>query len=287
MKNISYIIILILFTILSCSENCVCPEEPIPDDGISWDQLTGRLVYLKGSSLYLLDADSGSVKALGAINLTNLKWNKSASLITGIRFKDDSTYSLEGIDLNGNHIVINNSISSKYYDWLPDGRLVTISLDNNILIDEDVLLEQEFNPVFGLACSPNGKKIIVSTDNIIENLLIEIDIGTLSQEIKARNSNLFDSNFLQPLYSLESDNLFYVTYTYQFPNDDWVHHISSIPDIELTDGKDPCRSDNLQKILCTKVAWNSGRIIGIYSIDVDGSDSTELIKDGHTPIWIY
>ena len=289
MKKILFMvtIALISFFALSCKD---CSEEnPIiqEDDGISWEQITGKIAYQKGNVLYLLDAETHSVVSLGASNLTNLKWNKTVGKITGIRFINDSTYSLDGIDLNGNYSEINDKINSKYYDWLPDGRLVTISKEEKITINDEVLLDQTFNPVFGLACSPNGKKIIVSTDNIIENLLIEIDISTLSQVIKARNSNLFDSNFLQPLYSLESDDLFYVTYTYQFPNDDWVHHISSIPDIELADGKDPCRSDNLQKILCTKVAWNSGRIIGIYSLDVDGSNSTELIEDGHTPIWIY
>jgi len=205
MKKILFVVIvaLVSFFTLSCKdcseENPVIPE----DDGISWDQITGRLAYLKGNILYLLDADSGSVKTLGATNLTNLKWNKPAGKITGIRFINDSTYSLEGIDLSGNHSIINDTLYSKYYDWLPDGRLVTISKEEKITIDGEILLDQTFNPVFGLACSPNGEKIVISTDNILENYLLEIDINTLSDRIIERNSNLLEPNYLQPIYSSE------------------------------------------------------------------------------------
>lgn len=290
MKKIVYIIILISFVTLSCSENCVIPDEPIPDDGISWEQINGRLAYLKGNILYLLDADSGSVKSLGATNLTNLKWNKSASLITGIRFNEDSTYSLEGIDLNGTHAVINNSLSTKYYDWLPDGRLVNFSVGGKLLINNEVLIDRIFNPISGLACSPDGNKIVISTDNLIENILLEIDINSLEQRIIERSVNIFEPDFEQPVYSLESDKVLYVTYTVVIRLFDPALHqyrVWSTTKLELGAGKDICRSDNLQRILYTKVDASNARLIGVYSLDITNGDSVELVKEGHTPVWIY
>lgn len=287
-KQILYFSILITSITVSCSnEGGVAPEE---DDGISWEQIIGKIAYQKGNVLYLLDAETHSVTSLGATNLTNLKWNKTAGKVTGIRLINDTTYSLDGIDLNGSHTVITNSLGTKYYDWLPDGRLVTISNDDKITIDGNVLSDQKFNPVFGLACSPDGKKIVISTDNIAENYLLEIDINSLSQKIIERNLNLFDPNFEQPIYTSESDKVLYVTYKYVFrllDPDLHQYRVSSIPKRELGAGKDICRSDNLQRIYYTKVNASNARIIGIHSIDIYNGDTVELIKAGHTPVWIY
>jgi len=284
---IRLIIILSLFT-LSCSEDN--PVESQIDDGITWEQITGKLAYLKGNVLYIIDADTGSIKNLGVTNLTNLKWNKTLSQITGIRFINDSTYSLEGVNLDGSHTVLNNTLSTKYYDWLPDGRLVTMSAEGKVLIDGSILINQRFVTLFGMACSPDGKKIVVSTDNIIENLLVEIDINTLSQRIVERNSNILELDFLQPVYSLESDKVIYVTYEFVFKLLDPSLHkyrVWSMPKIQLGAGKDPCRSDNLQRILYTKVTTGRASIIGIYSMDIEDGNTVEVIKGGHTPIWIY
>lgn len=287
MKKVIQIIILISFLIPACKdENPVVQE----DDGISWDQITGKLAYLKGNSLYFLDAETHSVQSLGPTNLTNLKWNKASQHITGVRFVDDSTYSLESINLAGEHFVLNNSLRTPYYDWLGDGRLVTYSNEGKILVNNEVLSDQIFNPVFGLACSPDDNKIVVSTDNIIENLLLEIDINTLGQRILERNSNIFDPNFEQPIYSLESDKVFYVTYTFVFRLFDPSLHkyrVWSMPKRELGAGKDICRSDNLQRIFYTKVNASNARIEGIHSIDIYNGDTVELIKGAHTPVWIY
>lgn len=287
MKKIFNLLIVLLLLSICCSENCVDPEEPTPDDGISWDQITGRLAYLKGNILYLLDADSGSVKTLGATNLTNLKWNKTAGKITGISFINDSTYSLESIDLNGNHDIINNKLSTSYYDWLPDGRLVTFSTEGNLLIDGVVLLNQKFDPVFGMACSPDGNKIVVSTDNILENYLLEIDINTLSDRIIERNSNLLEPNYLQPIYSLESDKVLYLKIIYELQGDGWYYYLMTFPNIKLGRGKDPCRSNNLRKILYTNILKRGSTNIGIYSMDIEDGNSVELIRSATSPIWIY
>lgn len=286
-KIISMMILASLF-ILSCSnEEVVTPEV---DDGISWEQITGKIAYQRGNVLYLIDGDSNSVKSLSATNLTNLKWNKTTGTITGIRFINDSTYSLEGIDLDGNSSVISSALSSKFYDWLPDGRLVTITAEDYLLIDGSTLLNQTFNPVFGLAVSPDGKKIVVSTDNVAENYLLEIDINNLSQTIIERNLNLFDPNFEQPVYSLESDKVLYMTYKLIVRLFDPAlkqYRVWSIPKIELGAGKDPCRSDNLQKILYTKVNSSNAANIGIYSMDIGTGNSVELIRGGSSPVWIY
>lgn len=288
MKHIFHLIIIISLFTLSCGdcgeENVLTPEE---DDGIAWEQITGKFAYLSGNALYLLDANLKSVKSLGATNLTNLKWNKTISKITGIRLIDDSTYSLEGIDLNGNHSVINNSLFTMYYDWLPDGSLVTFSKDNKLIIDGIILLDQTFDPLFGLACSPDGEKIVVSTDNILENYLLEIDINSLEQSIIERNSNIFDPNLTQLVYSLESNKVVYATFAHEPIGDDKYYRIWITTKILLGAGKDPCRSDNLQRILYTNVNWYTGRTIGVYSINIDGGDSVELIEGAHTPIWIY
>jgi len=208
-KKIVYLIILISLYTISCSyEGGVAPE----DDGIAWEHITGKIAYVKGKFLYYLDSEKRSVVSLGATNLTNIKWNKITEKITGIITIDDSTYSLKAITLDLKRSVINNSLHTEYYDWLPDGRLVTISNEDKITIDGDILLDQKFNPVFGLARSPDGKKVVVSTDNILENYLLEIDINSLSQRIVERNLNLFDPNFEQPLYSLDNDKVFYMTF---------------------------------------------------------------------------
>ena len=262
MNKLLCLCILTTLFVLCCNENPTVPE----DDGISWDQITGNIAYVKGNMLYYLDAETKSLKNLSGINLVNIKWNKTAGKVTGIRFINDSTYSLDGIDLIGDYTVINDKLNSKYYDWLPDGRLVTISKENKIIIGGEILLDQTFNPVFGLACSPNGKKIVISTDNIIENLLLEIDINSSEQRTLESNSNLFDPNFEQPIYSLESDKVFYTTYTFVFRlHDPNLHEyrVWSMPKRELGAGKDICRSDNLQRVLYTKVDASNARIIGI------------------------
>jgi hypothetical protein len=289
MRKIFKLIILISLFTLSCGEENIVTPPPI-DEGITWEQITGKLAYLKGNVLYLIDADTRSVNNFGVTNLTNLKWDKTSGNITGIRFVDDSTYSLEGIDLDGNHTILNNTLSTKYYDWIPDGRLCTLSDKGKIQINGTTLLNQTFYTAFGMACSPDGKKIVVSTDNIIENLLVEIDINSLSQRIIERNSNIVELDFLQPVYSLESDKVIYVTYESEFRLLDpplRKYRVWSMPKIQLGAGKDPCRSDNLQRILYTKVHPSRVSIIGIYSMDITDGNSVELIKGGHTPIWIY
>jgi len=66
-----------------------------------------------------------------------------------------------------------------------------------------------------------------------------------------------------------------------------VGYLMSFPNIKLARGKDPCRSDNLQKILYTNILKRGSTNIRIYSMDIEDGNSVELIKGGHTPIWIY
>ena len=80
MKKLFHILILLSLFTLSCSEDN--PVESQIDDGITWEQITGKLAYLKGNVLYIIDADTGSVKSLGSTNLTNLKWNKTLNQIS-------------------------------------------------------------------------------------------------------------------------------------------------------------------------------------------------------------
>ena len=284
MKKILYMIILVSLYIISCSyEGGVAPE----DDGIAWEHITGKIAYIKGKFLYYLDPESRSVASLGATNLTNIKWNKTTEKITGIITTNDSTYSLEAITLDLKRSVINNSLHTEYYDWMPDGKLVTISDEDKIIIDGDILLDQTFDPVFGLACSPDGEKVVVSTDNIAENYLLEIDINSLSQRIVERNLNLFDPNFEQPLYSLDNDKVFYMNQIYVLPDFDYNYYLRSTPDTFLGRGTDPCRSNSSNKILYTYKASSLSKKIGIHSLDIQTKNTIELIKDAHTPVWIY
>ena len=278
-----YLIIIISLFFLSCSEE----ENPIiqEDEGISWDLISGKLAYVRQDILYIVDGDSGTVKSLGSTNLTNLKWNKPLGQITGIRYTDNSTYSLEGFELNGNRTIIKEGLSTKYYDWLPDGRLVTISKDGKVMIDDIALSIQPIVTFFGLGCSPDGKKIVVSTDNILENILLEIEINTLSQRIVKRSSNLLEPNFLQPVYSSESDKVFYVTVTHEFIGEGTYYSLWS--DIKLESGKDPCRSDNPQKIFFTKLIGYRAGLDGIYLINIEYGELIEIINYAHSPVWIY
>jgi hypothetical protein len=285
-KKILYLNILIILYTISCSyEGGVAPE----DDGISWEYISGKIAYIKGKFLYYLDPETRSVINLGATNLTNIKWNKTTEEITGIVTVNDPTYSLEAITLDLKHSVINNSMHTEYYDWMPDGRLVTISKEDKITIDGDVLLDQTFNPVFGLACSPDGNKIVISTDNLIENLLLEIDINSLNQRIVERNLNLFDPNFEQPIYSLDNDKVFYMTFTVEWDINGFHdrYKIWSTSQIELEYGKNPSRLKKSHYILITKVYHYNGKTIGIYQINIETGNSVELVRGGHESVWIY
>ena len=283
MKTIIQIIIIISFFIFSCSkeENPTIPE----DDGIRWDLISGKLAYIRQDILYIVDGDSGTVKSLGSTNLTNLKWNKPLGQITGTRFTGSSTYSLEGIELNGNCSILKERLSTKYYDWFPDGRLVTISTEGKVLIDDIALSIPPFFTFFGLGCSPDGNKIVVSTDNILENILLEIEINTLSQRVVKRSPNLLEPNFLQPVYSSESDKVFYVTVTHDYIGGGTYYSLWS--DIKLESGKDPCRSDDSQKIFFTNLIGYWAGLDGIYLIDIEYGEPIEIINYAHSPVWIY
>jgi hypothetical protein len=283
MKKIFQLFIVISLITFSCGkeENPVIPE----DDGIRWEHISGRIAYIRQNILYLIDGDSGTIKSLGSTNLTNLKWNKPSGEITGIRFIGNSTYSLEGVDLNGNQSVINNKLSTKFYDWFPDGRLLTISASGALQIDGIALPFQIFYPVFGIACSPDGNKIVISTDNVLENLLIEIDMTTLIQRIVKRSSNILEPDFLQPIYSLESDEVFYVTLTHDYIGGGRFYSLWT--NRQLESGKDPCRTSDSQKILFTNLTGYWAGFDGVYLIDIDYGDPVELINYAHSPVWVY
>jgi hypothetical protein len=284
MKSLFKLLITIstLTLLYSCDES-VAPE----DDGISWEHITGKIAYLKGKFLHYLDPEKRSVVNLGATNLTNIKWNNITEKITGIITTNDSTYSLEAITLDLKHSVINNALNTEYYDWLPDGRLVTISDEDKITIDGNVLLNQKFNPVFGLACSSDGEKIVISTDNIAENYLLEIDINSLSQRIVERNLNLFDPNFEQPIFTTDGAKVIYMTQIYELPDFDYNYYLKSIPNTFLGRGIDPCRTNNSNSILYTYKFSSLSKKNGIHSLDIETGNSVELIKDAHTPVWMY
>lgn len=286
MKSLFKLLITIstLILLYSCDES-VAPE----DDGISWEHITEKIAYVNGRFLYYLDPETKSVVNLGATDLTNIKWNKTREKITGIITINDSTYSLQAISLDLKHSVIKNSLHTEYYDWMPDGRLVTISNKDKITIDGDVLLDQKFNPVFGLACSPDGEKVVVSTDNILENYLLEIDIKTLDQRIIERNLNLFDPNFEQPIYSPDNDKVFYMTFKVEWDINGFHdrYKIWSTSHIELEYGKNPSRSNSSQNILFTKVYHYNGKTIGIYKMNIATGNSVELVRGGDESVWIY
>jgi Tol biopolymer transport system component len=301
MKEIKIILLIISITFISCSkeDQILVPEVPDPYSEweasiISWDKITGKIAYKKNNTLYLADKTSRTVRNLGICTLSNLKWNKAGNEITGI---PKVGYSLEAYDLNGNHYELDkpSSFSSRYYDWLPDGRLAHITNLGYVHIENSKLIDEKFN-AFGMACSPDGKKIVVSNWDIDSTAqLIEIDIATGDENVLINGDNDLGEQivYLEPVYSPDSKKVLFIRShgpPYGIPRYDIYIYIT--PNILLMSKgftPNPDWSPDGERVIWSSrhIALFGGESYDlIYIMTVNGDNSVVAIPRGSNPLWI-
>jgi Tol biopolymer transport system component len=297
MKEIKIILLIISVTFISCSkeDQVIAPDPFVEVDEaslITWDNISGKIVYRKNSTLFLADKTSQTVKNLGACYLNNLKWNKATNEITGI-LTEDTVYSLEAYDLNGNHYELDepSSFNNWIYDWLPDGRLAHITKLGYVNIENSKLIDENFNAA-GIACSPDGKKIAVSFYDGdfwqgIRSKLIEIDITT-------RIKSELDSGgvvYRDLVYSPDSKNVLYVYGGSMLFGGGGLWYglgLSSWPDTvayywSWGRGENPDWSSDGQRVIWSQTYKSTTEI---KIMNVNGDNVVVAIQEGFYPLWI-
>jgi len=301
MKKIKIILIIISITFSYCSkeDQIIVPEVADPfsefEAGIiRWDKITGKIAYKKYNvneeitTLFLADKTTRTVRNLGICNLSNLKWNNSAKEITGTEGN-----SLQAYDLNGNHSVL-GFYNFKDYDWLPDGRITYITSPGYVYIEFSKLIDERFNPK-GIACSPDGKKIVVSNrDGDTTAQLIEIDIATGDKRILITESDdsLGQIVYLDPVYSPDSKKVLFVRFHDVYIG--WKSYTLYItPNISLdSGGRNPDWSPDGEGVISSSVHHclfgcdDSDSYSEIYITTVNENNREVAIPRGSNPLWI-
>jgi len=304
MKKIKIILIIISITFISCSKEnqILVPEAADPfsefEAGIiRWDKIIGKIAYKKYNAnkeittLFLADKTSRTVRNLGICAMSNLKWNKAGNEITGTE-----GFSFQAYDLNGNHYTLGvpSAFNYKYYDWLPDGRITHISYLGNVYIEGSKVIDERFNPK-GIACSPDGKKIVVSNrDGDTTAQLIEIDIVTGDKRILITESDdsLGQIVYLDPVYSPDSKKVLFVRFHDVYIG--WKSYALYItPNISLDSrGRNPDWSPDGERVISSSVhiclfgCDDSDFYSEIYIMTVNGDNSGIAIPRGSNPLWI-
>ena len=284
MKVIPVLAIAILFTYVSCSDNITNP--PGGNSNIAWDKISGNIAYLYNDSLFLANKMTMSVKNLGSCSLNNLKFSHAFNLITGVilvNIDDVLKYTLEAYDLDGNHSEVDEpeTFGSNFYDWLPDGRLAHINQSGYVFINNFVPTIVTFN-ANGMACSPDGKKIVVANfdeaDSIAE--LIEIDIATGDSSVLSMDRY---NHYSDPVYSPDSKKVLFV-------NNRTNNLGNSVKDIFITPhtslgitGENPDWSPDGSKVIFSYIDIDGTHI---FVFDINENTSTEVIPGGKNPLWI-
>ncbi len=283
--KIMLIIISITFISLSCKDPILEPD-PLEEEAslISWDRISGKIAYKKNNTLYLADKKSRTVKNLGKCYLFNLKWNKAGNEITGI-LDNNNEYSIEAYDLNGNHYELDepSSFSKGTYDWLPDGRLAHLTKLGFVYIENSKLIDHNFN-AFGMACSPDGKKIVVSGWNSSDSTeqLTEIDIATGGTSILESEKY---RGYSDPVYSPDSKKVLFVKSMYNWFSGP-TYSLWITPDISLpSGGQNPNWSPDGQRIIY-RYTDSYLETTNIYSMTINGDNGGVAIPGGSNPLWI-
>ena len=281
MKVIPVIAIAILFTYVSCSDNITNPAGG--NSNIVWDKISGNIAYQYNDSLFLADKTTRSVKNLGSCSLSHLKFSRAFDLITGISI-DTGIYSIEAYDLDGNHSEVDEPetfFDNFVYDWLPDGRLAHINQSGYVFINNFVPTIVTFN-ANGMACSPDGKKIVVAnfdeTDSTSE--LIEIDIATGDTSVLSMDRY---NHYSDPVYSPDSKKVLFV-------NSRTNNLGNSVKDIFITPhtslgitGENPNWSPDGSKVIFSSTDIG---VPHIFVFDINENTFTEVIPGGNYPLWI-
>jgi WD40 repeat protein len=289
MKEIKIILFIISIIFFSCSkeDQIIAPESL--EEEITWDNISGKIVYKKDETLFLVDKASKTVNNFGTCYLSNLKWNKKGNEITGI-LTSDKVYSLEAYDLNGNHYELDepSTFNYKYYDWLSDGRLAHITKLGYVYIEDSKLIDYKFN-AWGMACSPDGKKIVVSNRDSVENKgraqLIEIDIATgVKRELVTYYDFLVPIIFFDPVYSPDSKKVLFITCQGNILGSA-TNSLSITPNILLGNfaGENPDWSPDGSRIIC---GISSDRNSSIYILVINDVSTAKAIPEGSNPLWI-
>lgn len=283
--KIMLIIISITFISLSCKDPILEPD-PLEEEAslISWDKISGKVVYKKNNTLYLADKTSRTVKNLGKCYLFNLKWNKAGNEITGI-LDNNNEYSIEAYDLNGNNYELDepSSFSTGTYDWLPDGRLAHLTKLGFVYIENSKLIDHNFN-AFGMACSPDGKKIVVSGWNSSDSTeqLTEIDIATGGTSILESEKY---RGYSDPVYSPDSKKVLFVKSMYNWFSGP-TYSLWITPDISLPrGGQNPNWSPDGQRIIY-RYTDSFLETTNIYTMTINGDNAGVAIPGGSNPLWI-
>lgn len=300
MRSLFALVFLISFIFFSCSsEDNPISQIQSPSKFINleeeaklipWNELSGKIAYVKYDTILLINCDERSIKKLAKKPLlSNMKWNNNGTMITGMRGEGYFTWYLEGIDLEGNktELKTNLNFSNGNFDWLPDGRIVYWNIYNRKIIIEDEELPVEglvrtggivlFN---GLACSYDGQKIMVSTSTWDTTQfttgiqLVEVDINTLSKQvITTSNSSFWFGSIIY------APNDYRGLYIKNFP-DGGGRMLYLTPNQLLKEGAyGSAWSPDGNKIL---VAYDSD----IYLVDINNlTIETKVLTDASLPMW--
>ena len=176
MKKKIFLIGFLTLLIVSCKEEDSITEPPNNEvdiniqeeiNSIVWDKLCGRAVYIKKGKYLLMNTNDRSVKIIGKADFEwSVKCNYDNTLITGMKYDTENhKYNLMANDFNGNQSQLYSSLDfdTKYFDWLPDGRIVYIKNSGQVYIESTTENTDLILPFYDISCSPDGNRILVST----------------------------------------------------------------------------------------------------------------------------
>ena len=176
MKKKIFLIVLLTFLVVSCKEDNITELSNNEDDiniqeeinSIVWDKLCGRAVYIKKGKYLLMNTNDRNVKIIGKADyFWTVKCNYDNTLITGMKYDDtNNNYNLIATDFFGHQSRLYPSLNfdTPYFDWFPDGRIVYIKQSGQVYIEENALNTEVILPFDDIACSPDGQRILVSTN---------------------------------------------------------------------------------------------------------------------------